>query len=302
MLLNLVTPFIFMVRSFSKSFKILASRVANDWSPIHLKISVNGLLTFHNRCVFSCFPINVHFILAVLFDNNIQRDLNFDNNIQRDLNFQVITLNVRGLREYKKRRNIFHWLKTNTSPNSIVFLQETHSDKSTEHIWMSQWRGDITFSYGTQNARGTLIGFREGLDYIVKREFKDNSGRYVILDCLIQDHPFLLINLYNANLEDEQVKVLNDLNRLIDDIDDHHEYEIIFGGDFDFIRDAELDSDRGNPTLKYSSIAALQSLADSRNMIDIWRCRNPNSKRFTFRQPTPLIQRRLDYSFISNTM
>ena len=182
---------------------MLASRVVNCWSPLHLKISVNGLFTFHN---YSCFPINVHFILAVLFNNNIKRDLNFDNNTQRDLNFQVITLNVRGLREYKKRRNIFHWLKTNTSPNSVVFLQETHSDKSTEHIWRSQWRGDIRFSHGTQLARGTLIGFREGLDYTVKREFKDNSGRYVILDCLIQDHPFLLINLYNANLEDEQVK------------------------------------------------------------------------------------------------
>ena len=220
----------------------------------------------------------MHIILAVLFDNNIKRDLNFDNNTQRDLKFQVITLNVRELRKYKKRRNIFHWVKPNTSPNSIVFLQETHSDKSTEHIWRSQWRGDIRFSHGTENARGTLIGFREGLDYIVKREFKDNSGRYVILDCLIQDHPFLLINLYNANLEDEQVKVLNDLNRLIDDIDDHHEYEIIFGGDFNFIWDTELDSDGGNPKLKCSFMAALQSLANSHDMIDIWRCRSPNSK------------------------
>ena len=89
----------------------------------------------------------------------------------------------------------------------------------------------------------------------------------MILDCLIQDHPFLLINLYNANLEDEQVRVLNDLNRLIDDIDDHHEYEIIFGGDFNFIWDAELASDGGNLKLKYSSIAALQSLADCHDMI-----------------------------------
>ena len=69
---------------------------------------------------------------------------------------------------------------------------------------------------------------------------------------------------------------------------------------FNFICDAESDSDGGNPKLKYSSIAALQSLADSRDMIDIWRCRNPNSKRF--RQPTPLIQRRRDYIFISDTM
>ena len=97
------------------------------------------------------------------------------------------------------------------------------------------------------------------------------------------------------------MKVLNDLNRIIDDIDDHHEYEIIFG-DFNFIWETELDSDGGNTKLKYSFIAALQSPADSCDMIDIWRCRNPNSIRFTFRQPTALIQRRLDYIFISNTM
>ena len=89
-----------------------------------------------------------------------------------------------------------------------------------------------------------MICFKEGLHYIVKREFKDNSGtyRYVILDCLIQDRRFLLINLYNANLEDKQVKVLNDVNKLIDDIDDHHDYEIVFGSDFNCIFDAELDS------------------------------------------------------------
>ena len=147
----------------------LVSGVANGLIPLYLKIFVNGLVTFHNHCSFFCFPTNVHYIIAVPFHSSVQRDLNF----------QVITLNVWGLQDYKRCRNIFHWLKTNTSPNSGVCLQETHSDKLTEHIWRSQWRGNIRFSYGTQNARGTRIGFREGLDYIVKREFKDNSSRYV---------------------------------------------------------------------------------------------------------------------------
>ena len=62
------------------------------------------------------------------------------------------------------------------------------------------------------------------------------------------------------------MKLLNVLNKLIDDIDDHHNYEIIFGGDFNFIFDAELDSDGGNPKPKYFSTAASQSLCD---MLDI---------------------------------
>ena len=39
-------------------------------------------------------------------------------------------------------------------------------------------------------------------------------------------------------------------------------------------------------------------------MCDIWRIRNPKTKRFTFRQKhvSGLIQRRLDYFYISNSM
>ena len=42
-----------------------------------------------------------------------------------DLSFEVITLNVRGLRDLKKRRKIFNWIKKHTSKESIMLLQET---------------------------------------------------------------------------------------------------------------------------------------------------------------------------------
>ena len=38
------------------------------------------------------------------------------------------------------------------------------------------------------------------------------------------------------------------------------------------------------------------------DLIDIWRTRNPNIKRFTWRQKTPEIQRRLDFGLVSNGM
>ena len=37
-------------------------------------------------------------------------------------------------------------------------------------------------------------------------------------------------------------------------------------------------------------------------MIDIWRKRNPDVKRFTFRQKRPFVQTRLDYWFIDNQL
>ena len=37
-------------------------------------------------------------------------------------------------------------------------------------------------------------------------------------------------------------------------------------------------------------------------MENIWRIRNPDSKRFTWRQKSPIIQRRLDYWLISDML
>ena len=72
------------------------------------------------------------------------------------------------------------------------------------------------------------------------------------------------------------------------------------GGDFNFIFDINLDSNGGNPKLRSSSIRAVTSLTNTRDLVDIWRTRNPEVRRFTFRQPNPLIQKRLDHLFISN--
>ena len=74
------------------------------------------------------------------------------------------------------------------------------------------------------------------------------------------------------------------------------------GGDFNFIQDTVYDSDGGSPTLKISSITELSQLKNSRDLVDIWRIRNPFTERFTYRQHNPLIQRRLDYFLISDSL
>ena len=54
--------------------------------------------------------------------------------------YNILSLNVRGLRNKEKRREMFHWLKQyNGGDNSFIFLQETHSDKMDELIWQREW-------------------------------------------------------------------------------------------------------------------------------------------------------------------
>ena len=69
----------------------------------------------------------------------------------------------------------------------------------------------------------------------------------------------LIGNIYNNNIETEQVKTLAKLSEMIEGLDPF-EYEIIIGGDWNFIFDKKFDAFGGNPSLKLNSIAEVTKL------------------------------------------
>ena len=78
--------------------------------------------------------------------------------------------------------------------------------------------------------------------------------------------------------------------------------KVILGEDLNFIMDKTLDAQGETPLLKLSSIAEITKIAEKHDLCDIFRIRNPEKKRFTFRQPTPRRLRRLDYIYTSNSL
>ena len=61
--------------------------------------------------------------------------------------FEVVSYNVNGLGDDRKRRKIFNYMKKHTSGKSIVLLQETHSTQKVEMLFEYQWRGKMLFSH-----------------------------------------------------------------------------------------------------------------------------------------------------------
>ena len=51
-----------------------------------------------------------------------------------------------------------------------------------------------------------------------------------------------------------------------------------------------------------SSVKIIEDIMVELELIDIWRIRNPDAKRFTWGQKTPLIQRRLDFWLTNNSL
>ena len=125
-----------------------------------------------------------------------------------------------------------------------------------------------------------------------------------MVEATVDETVFVLINIYNANTESEQLETLLDLVSIIDKVKDIQSKNIVLGGDFNVIFDISLESLGGNPCLKKKSIAKLIQIKEKFDIRNIWRIRNPKIKRFTFRQQhiSGFIQRRIDYFFLSNLL
>ena len=185
-----------------------------------------------------------------------------------------------------------------------MLLQETHSSSDNEQKWPDNFGGNTFFSHGKRNSCGVLIFYIGTYNFVVTNQKTDNNGQILILDVTINDVNFVLINLYNANTETEQVSVLNNLSSLLENFDLTSEKNLILAGDFNLFLHSKLDAKKGKPAIKKKSLAKLIQLKESYDLCDIWRIRNQVTSTFTFRQKhcTGFIQCRLDYIFISSSL
>ena len=89
----------------------------------------------------------------------------------------------------------------------------------------------MRYSHGESDSRGILIAFREGLSFQIENEIKDKNGHILILQVNIQGSKYILINIYNANTEQQQLTVLNQLDEFLDTIEINRDTQILLGGD-----------------------------------------------------------------------
>ena len=92
---------------------------------------------------------------------------------------QLLSINVRGIRNKLKREKIFLWIREQMP--DVTLLQETHSTKTDENTWQTEWGGNIIFSHGKSNSAGTLILFSNNVIPIIKNEISDKNGYYNVV-------------------------------------------------------------------------------------------------------------------------
>ena len=204
----------------------------------------------------------------------------------------------------KERLKQFEYFRSKLEPNGLLFLQETHSTIACRKKRNDEFEGDLLFLHGSYNFCEVFVAFYGNQDIAVKKKLSDKKGGVLVLDARIDDSDFLLINIYNANMEKEQVSVLNELITILSNLGNTLNHNVIFARDFNIFFDASLDAKGGIPTLKSRSVNKLIELNETLNLCDIPRKRNPKKRKYTFRQIhlSGIIQRGLDYIFISQNL
>ena len=211
------------------------------------------------------------------------------------------SFNCRGLRNKKKRLNIFHWLKTNHS--GITALQETHTTSNDEQIWEKEWGGKIFFSHGWSNSSGVAILIPNKLlpDFKINNIETDRDGRLLILDCSISDNPFIIICVYFPTKDkvQQQLDYLKNFKKMINKYTGQN---LLVGGDFNTCLNVKYDKKGGRAVENESSYTkALKAYMEEVDLIDIWRLRHPEVRQFSRREQSRagFVQSRIDFWLIS---
>ena len=108
----------------------------------------------------------------------------------------ISSLNVRGLANNDKRREICRWLKKKQF--SIYMLQEAHCTKN----WAAEWGCTALFNGMASNKAGVAILFNNNFSFKILKQFCDKEGRCIIIDLEVGELTLTICNIYDPNKDD----------------------------------------------------------------------------------------------------
>lgn len=109
----------------------------------------------------------------------------------------LISFNVSGLRNKKKRLIIFDWLKRKNC--DVALLQEVYSNQDDILDWKNEWGGQIFSSHGTNRSKGVITLINPKSDIKSNQIFGDKEGRLLGVKIEVENEMINIWNIYAPN-------------------------------------------------------------------------------------------------------
>lgn len=210
--------------------------------------------------------------------------------------FKISTLNVNGLGDIDKRRDVFGWLRD--KKHDIYFLQETHLKSDSYKYNRSLWGCNLWIAGNESNKNGVAILFSSRFEYKVHKVIKDPNGCFLIMDVELLQKRVSLINIYGPSSGDHPEfydKILQYIVEINNDIN-------IISGDWNCVLSTLLDARNYSSNSRPRTRAKIINLMSELNLSDVYRELYPEKKAYTWRKFNGTKQGRLDYFLISTEL
>ena len=136
-----------------------------------------------------------------------------DNSKAQPESIKFLSLNVRGLSNFHKRRAIFSWCRKQKS--DLIFLQETHSTIERQDQWRKKWGTPVLFSHGSTTARGVAILIKNSLNITIQQSEISSDGRFIVLKADINNETYTIANINGPNKDADAVKFYRNLSKVL---------------------------------------------------------------------------------------
>ena len=203
-------------------------------------------------------------------------------------NIGLLTYNVRGLRDPRKRGKTFNFIRSMNC--EIICLQETHSDASVLNAWNSELKDFECFWNSLTSRRGgTAVLVKKTAEFKVIETQLLHEGRTIISDIDMGCDEFkktIIVNIYApADGSRERLSYFEKLDKAIETkiLNSGDSVKLILTGDFNCVTN-QKDKSSVFDLAKDKSSQTLLNLMSKYGLTDAWRKIKKKKKQYTWRQ------------------
>ena len=206
-----------------------------------------------------------------------------------------LSCNVQGFRDHKKHYKFiskFVYPKDRPHPD-IIFLQETHSNKKDEKIWIKEFRYNLFFKHSKQQEASLLVAIARHVKYEIHSMVREQD--FFLLHCSINGEDYVLVNVHFRPWITPYQKLLQSLWVVIRKFNC---LRILIGGDFNSVAqpiDANFIDSETKTKMKFD-----KEFLHETSLADAWRVQHPDKIRFT--HYSKKTGRRLDKFLVSTLL
>lgn len=177
-------------------------------------------------------------------------------------------------------------------------MQETHSKPEDEKFGVNHWGDKILFDHGSTRSAGGAVLFCNSPAKLITSRFS-NNGHWLICVLNMDDHYFIMVNVYGFNNVIQNRQLISDVSSVIVNLKLIYSTAIIImGGDFNMVSDECLDRYPSRYSHSSSYNPVLTDFCRTHNLLDPWRFKYPNKKQYSCFIPNNVVKSRIDFWLI----